>query len=140
MSGADRPEVRRLVGVYDADGTWIGELSYWVGARLGRRHCALCDITHGLVSERGTWRTCRAALPVPFNAHHRDDQPGAVRDAVSGAAPVVVAGTATGMVPLLGPDELAACGGSPEALVGALEAAVERCGLAWPGAEGAQDP
>jgi hypothetical protein len=39
--------VVRLVGVYDADGTPRGEIAYWVGARLGRTHCALCDITHG---------------------------------------------------------------------------------------------
>ena len=37
----------RLVGVYDADGTPWGEVAYWVGARLGRRHCSLCEITHG---------------------------------------------------------------------------------------------
>jgi hypothetical protein len=29
-------------------------LSSFIGARLGRAHCALCDITHGLVRERAT--------------------------------------------------------------------------------------
>jgi hypothetical protein len=48
---ARRP-VRRLVGVYDADGTLRGEVGYWVGARLGRAHCALCDITHSPIRER----------------------------------------------------------------------------------------
>jgi hypothetical protein len=33
-----------LIGVYAADGTVTGELAYFVGARLGRAHCALCDI------------------------------------------------------------------------------------------------
>ncbi len=38
--------VTTLFGVYDADATLWGEMSYWVGARLGVRHCGLCDITH----------------------------------------------------------------------------------------------
>ncbi len=51
MTSPDLDPVRhvvRLIGVYDADGTLRGELGYWVGARLGRRHCSLCDITHAL--------------------------------------------------------------------------------------------
>jgi hypothetical protein len=39
--------IRRLVGVYNANGTVGGELAYFLGARLGRAHCSLCDITHG---------------------------------------------------------------------------------------------
>lgn len=52
--------LRRVIGVYDADGTAWGELRYWIGARVGRAHCSLCDITHGLVHERAEWRAARA--------------------------------------------------------------------------------
>ncbi len=124
--------LQRLVGVYDADGTLRGELTYWVGARLGRAHCALCDITHGLARERAGWRSCRAGLPIAFDTYHRDDQPAAVRAAAGGRLPVVVAETERGVVPLLGPDELDACGGSVERLMRAVETAVERAGMAWP--------
>jgi len=127
-----RAAIRRLVGVYDADGTAWGELSYWVGARLGRAHCALCDITHGSVREKGEWRTCRAGLPVPFDTYHRNDQPDAVRAALHGAAPAVVAETADAVVALLDGPALDACGGSPDALVAAIERAVDARGLAWP--------
>ncbi|MBM3675565.1 MAG: hypothetical protein FJW88_11600 [Actinobacteria bacterium] len=123
--------IRRLVGVYDADGTLRGELAYWVGARLGRAHCALCDVTHGLLRERRDWRACRSGLPVPFATCHRDDQPEAVRDAAGGVVPVVVADTDAGQVVLLGPDEIEACAGSPERLVEALTAAAERRSLDW---------
>ena len=77
----------RLVGVYDADGTVRGELAYWVGARLGRTHCALCDITHGLVREQYEWKACRAGLPVLFDTYHRNDQPDAVAAASGGVVP-----------------------------------------------------
>ena len=122
----------RLVGVYDADSTLRGELSYWVGARLGRRHCSLCDITHGSVRQRPEWTACRAGLAVPFDTFHRDDQPDAVRAAAEAAAPVVVAETQAGeMVVLLGADELDACEGSIDRLMDAVESAAVRLRLAW---------
>jgi hypothetical protein len=125
---ADRRAVRRvvrLVGVYDADGTARGELAYWVAARLGRTHCALCDITHGLVRERSEWKTCRAALRVPFDTYHRDNRPEAVGAASGGVVPVVLAETDDGgFVVLLGPEELSECAGSAEQLGRAIESAV----------------
>ncbi|QXC60574.1 hypothetical protein KSP35_19970 [Aquihabitans sp. G128] len=124
--------VQHLVGVYDADGTLWGELSYFVGARLGRAHCSLCDITHGTLRERPDWRTCRDGLPVPFETYHRNDQPDRVRVLVGGSYPAVAAETDAGWVLLLGSAELEACGSSPEALVAAVEAAVEERSLRWP--------
>ena len=122
----------RLVGVYDANGTIRGELAYWFGARLGRAHCSLCGITHGLVRERQEWKACRAGLPVPFQTYHRDDQPAEVRAALGNAAPAVVAETTDGFTLLLGPADLDSCGGSIERLTSAIESAVECLGLAWP--------
>ena len=124
--------LRRLVGVYDADGSWRGELAYWVGARLGRAHCALCDITHGLARAKGEWHACRAGLPIAFATYHRDDQPDAVRRAAADRFPVVLAETDDGIVPLLGPVELDACGGSVERLMAAIEVAMGAAGIGWP--------
>ena len=130
---SDGPRLRRLVGVYDADHTLRGELSYWVGARLGRAHCSLCDITHGTFRVKADWQACQSGLPIPFDTFHRDDQPDAVRAAVAGAAPVVVAETDGGaIVPLLDGAALDACGGSVDALVAAVERAVADAGLTWP--------
>ncbi len=122
----------RLVGVYDADSTLRGELAYWIGARLGRSHCALCEITHGLVRERDDWRSCRAGLPIPFDTFHRDDQPDAIRTVLNGVYPAVVAETAAGVVVLLDPQQLTACNGSTERLIAAINDQVDRAGLAWP--------
>ena len=129
---ASTREIVRLIGVYNADSTLRGELSYWIGARLGRAHCSLCDITHGLVRERPAWATCRSALPVPFDTYHRDDQPDGVRAAIGDNAPAVVAETVDGIVPLLDSTELANCRGSIDALVEAIERKLAHCQLAWP--------
>jgi hypothetical protein len=125
---ASEPVVR-LVGVYDADGTPWGELRYWVGARLGRTHCSLCEITHGLVRERGSWQACRALLPVAFDTFHRDDQPVGARAGAGGRVPAVLAETTVGWTLLLGPDEIAACDGSGDALVLAMRVAAGAAGL-----------
>ena len=104
MTPTPNPKVtiRRLIGVYNAEGTVRGELTYWVGARLGRTHCGLCDITHGRIRERQDWRSCREGLPVPFDTYHRNDQPEAVRGIVGARLPAVVAETDQGLFLLLG--------------------------------------
>ncbi len=121
----------RLVGVYDADSTLRGELSYWVGARLGRRHCSLCEITHGSVRQRPEWKTCQDGLPVPFDTYHRNDQPGSIRVASGGEAPVVVAVTDAGHMLLLAAKDLDACDGSIDRLVEAIAESAVRLGLTW---------
>jgi len=124
--------IRSLIGVYDADHTVWGELRYFVGARLGRTHCALCDITHGLVRERDDWKACRPRLGASFDTYHRDDQPDAIRAATADTAPAVIAETTDGLVMLLGPSDLDACAGSPERLVTAIDAALRRSGVGRP--------
>ena len=130
MTGPDPSVVTRLVGVYDADHTLRGELLYWVGARLGRAHCALCDVTHGVVTAKRPWKEYRASLPVPFDTYHRDDQPSSTR--ALGVVPVVAAETAAGARVLLGPAALDDCRGSVDALRFAVAVALAESGLRWP--------
>ena len=128
-SDEGRRAVRRLVGVYDASGTVWGEVSYWLRARLGGDHCALCDITHGRLREKQEWRDCRAALPVPLETVHLDERDEALARATEGRAPCVVAVTDEGPEVLVDADRLAACQGSPRALVDAIVAAAEQRAL-----------
>ena len=128
---APTQRIVRLVGVYDADSTMRGELAYWVGARLGRRHCSLCEITYGSIRQRPEWKACQAGLPVPFDTYHRNDQPDTIRAAAGGHAPVIVAETDTGHTMLLASADLDACDGSIDRLVNAIEQSAIRLGLTW---------
>jgi hypothetical protein len=123
--------ISRLVGVYDADGSVLGELRYVVRARIGRAHCALCDITHGRVRERSEWRAAREHLPRPIDLFHRDDQPDEVRAAGGSSPPAILAETDRGFVLLLDGGGLEGCAGSPQRLVDAIETAVAARGLRW---------
>jgi hypothetical protein len=93
--------VVELIGVYDADSTLIGEMSYWIGARLGVTHCSLCELTHGLFTQKSEWRECAASLGVPFHTFHRDDAPADVLAAINGAFPAVLIRTDDGLSVIL---------------------------------------
>lgn len=106
----------RLVGIYDADATVWGEVSYWIGARLGRRHCSLCDVTHGVFTRKSSWDACASSLPHPFVAFHRNDMPDGLRQVVADQFPVIVLDDGMQPVVLLTGEEISRAEGSPEGL------------------------
>ena len=126
-----------LTGVYDADGGAIGELRYWIGARLGRAHCSLCEVTHSAIKERPEWRDTRSTLSVEFRTLHRDEQSQPVSTATNGLFPAVVAQDEDGETYLLlGPEDIEEIARHAEphlALVAAVEQAGTAIGLFWPG-------
>jgi hypothetical protein len=93
--------VTEFIGVYDADSTLIGEVSYWIGARLGRTHCSLCELTHGLFTEKREWKECATTLAVPFHTFHRNDAPADVLAVINGAFPAVLIRTDNGLSVIL---------------------------------------
>lgn len=113
------PEITHLYGVYDADATVLGEISYWVGARLGIRHCTLCDITHSMFFKKTAWKQRQAELlekyGVNFQTFHRNDQLDQVAKVISGAYPAVVAKDISGNFTLfMSEHEISAAGDSPD--------------------------
>lgn len=112
-------KINNLYGVYDADATILGEISYWLGARIGIRHCSLCDITHSLFREKVAWQNCQKELlnkhGVNFQAFHRNDQPDDVRKVINGQYPAVVAEDTEGNFSLFMNDQvITACGKDPQ--------------------------
>ncbi len=124
--------VRKLIGVYDAKGSFRGEVAYTVGKILGRRHCALCEITHGWSPvEKRASRACRAGLPVPFEIVHLDERTPAAVEASEGRTPTVLAETDEGLVELVDRETLDRLDRDPQFLVAAIEDAVVARGLDW---------
>lgn len=77
-------------GVYDADGGIIGELTYMCEKVFTRKHCFLCDITHGLLTMRGEWKDAVSAFPHDFELLHLNEQPAAMQAFTEGRAPCVL--------------------------------------------------
>lgn len=105
-------DIHELIGVYDADSTLVGEISYWIGARLGKRHCSLCELTHGLFTKKSEWTECSRNLAVPFRTYHRNDAPADVHHAAAGRYPIVLARTNAGVAAVLEPADIEAFDGS----------------------------
>jgi hypothetical protein len=111
------PSVTGLVGVYDADGSLLGEAAYVWGRMRGTRHCALCDITHGRVRRKAAWDRMVAGLGVPVELLHLDELPPDVAAATAeSGVPVLLARTAEGLRPLVGAAELDGLDGSVDRL------------------------
>ena len=127
----DLAPISGLIGVYDADSTLRGEISYWLGARIGRAHCSLCDITHGLFLQRSEWREWRGGLAVPFEMFHRDDAPADVAEALD-ATPAVLARSGAGLVVVMGRELLDRCSGDLEQFRFALSCRLDEMGFDMP--------
>ncbi len=118
--------VRRLIGVYNADGGVRGELAYAVGHLRGTANCALCDITHKGVRRRRSWDMFCEELGIPFDLVHRNERSADLLSFTGARTPTVVAELATGgLVEVLDVAALDAVAGDVEgfgrALAGALE-------------------
>lgn len=116
--------IASLTGVYNADGTVTGELKYALGKMFGSAHCALCDITHRGISEKGEYKRCRDALPVPMNTVHLDERDETLRRFTEGKTPCVVGHTDKGLVMVLDRAALEACEADVTKFRDALEAAI----------------
>jgi hypothetical protein len=64
---------QKLIGIYNAKGSLIGELQYFWGKIRGTAHCALCDITHGKLKEKNEFKKCKEGLDLPFELLHLDE-------------------------------------------------------------------
>jgi hypothetical protein len=124
--------VERLSLVYNANGGVLGELAYVLGKARGTADCALCSVTHGAIREKRAWRDLRESLPVPVAAYHLNERPAELAALTEGQTPCAVAHTNGDLAVVLGPAELAACGGGVEAFREALDAGLAQAGLAWP--------
>jgi hypothetical protein len=131
----------RLVGVYKADGSLRGEISYVVGHLLGRRHCSLCDVTHSPVRRKASWDRMAAGLGVPFELVHMDERDAATREVVAtwDAAPAVLVERDGVLTLLLSGEEIEAVHGDVDGFEALLRSALAARGLVVDGPAAAAD-
>lgn len=124
-------DVSELVGVYDADGSLLGELAYAWGKVRGTRHCGLCDITHSLVRRKPAWDAMAARLPVPVRLLHLDELDAPLREVVAATgAPVLLARRDEEWTTLVDAAGLDAMAGSVEAFEEVVRARLDGAGAA----------
>ncbi len=122
-----RREIAQLIGVYDADGGLRGEAAYVIGKMLGRRHCALCDITHSPLRRRPAWDAFVEELGLLVRLAHLNElsvAEAAIIERVG--APAVLALRADGtLTVLLDAEALEEAGGSVDGFAGLVRRALD---------------
>ena len=102
----------RILAIYDADFTVLGEIAYAIGKVTGTRSCSLCDISHGLNPlGKKNWRSYCETRP-EIEWIHRNDLDEELRTTLNCELPCVVArDSAGGCHTLLDSTELSDCNG-----------------------------
>jgi len=90
-----------LLGVYDANGGLRGEVAYALGHLLGRRECALCDVTHSTIRRKPAWDAMVASLGMPLRLRHLTELTAAESAAVGAVGAPVVLLVEDGLIELL---------------------------------------
>ncbi len=133
-----KPQIKQLIGVYNADGGFRGELAYLSGRLRQTVHCELCDITNSPVRRKKEWDLFTSTLPVPFELRHRnelEDQPDQIVHMALKAPPCVIAVTDEGPVVLLSTTDLAKARGDITILDGIMRNKIVARDLELPAAQ-----
>lgn len=112
-----------LIGIYNANGGLFGELSYLTQHLFQKKHCALCNITHGMNPlGKASWKQAASGLSVPIRTLHLNERDARMIAVMAkSSAPVILLLSPEGDRILLDAHELEICQGDPKALVKAIE-------------------
>jgi len=65
---------RVVFGIYNADGSFLGELQYSISKVVGKSSCSLCDLTHGWNPfGKRKWKTVCKSSDLDIQLIHRDE-------------------------------------------------------------------
>jgi len=105
------PSNYKIFGIYDGDGTILGEIKYFFAKHFLGKECSLCDITHG-DSFRGkpAWRNNLDQI----EWLHRNDQTEEMSAFTRNHLPMVIRQSNGHFDILLSADDLAKCKGDYE--------------------------
>jgi hypothetical protein len=113
--------MQEVVGIYNADGTIGGELSYAFTKLSRRGSCELCDVTHGWnpLGKR-SWKAAVEQSELNLTFIHRDE---ALPEqlAAAGQLPSIIALSDDGWQNIMTPSDFAAFKAEPGELIAEVE-------------------
>jgi hypothetical protein len=115
-----------IIGVYHANGGIFGEIAYVFGKLVGTTECALCDLTHRVVSEKSNVRSWRCSLPYPLSFLHLNELSATMSACVVNESPCVVIEHDGDLKILIRRDELKAMQGNEQSLMRCIESRVDQ--------------
>ena len=118
----DRRQI--VFGIYNADGTFFGELGYVIAKLGGKKSCSLCDVTHGWnpFGKRQWKRLCKSSS-LDIQLIHRDE---ATESQLQAAAdlPSFITEVEEGWTQIMTSTQITKLKSQPETIVSMLEYAI----------------
>lgn len=65
--------------IYNADGSFFGEISYFLKKLSGRDKCKLCDLSHNLIFQKKSWDDFLKELDRPHRVLHINELPESIK-------------------------------------------------------------
>ena len=118
----DRRQI--VFGIYNADGTFFGELGYVIAKLVGKKSCSLCDVTHGWnpFGKRQWIELCKSSS-LEIQLIHRDE---ATESQLQAAAdlPSFITESQEGWTQIMASTQITKLKNQPETIVLMLEDAI----------------
>ena len=111
-------------GIYNADGTFFGELGYVIAKLGGKKSCSLCDVTHGWNPfGKRQWKGLCKSSSLDIQLIHRDE---ATESQLQAAAdlPSFITEVEEGWAQIMASTQITKLKSQPEKIVSMLEDAI----------------
>ena len=118
----DRRQI--VFGIYNADGTFFGELGYVIAKLGGKKSCSLCDVTHGWNPfGKRQWKGLCKSSSLDIQLIHRDE---ATESQLQAAAdlPSFITETQEGWTQIMTSTQITKLKNLPETIVSMLEESI----------------
>lgn len=107
--------MQKIIAIYNANGSLLGEMRYVFDKVFFNKHCALCDITHGMsYKAKTTWLEQVESFAIAIETLHLDEINDDIRQVVVDKVPCVVITEGDSINIVMSNEELQACDCDPE--------------------------
>lgn len=101
----------KILCIYNASSTLLGEAKYLYNKYVQSQNCAMCDITHSVAWQKKQWQEVVASSEWTIETVHTNETPADLPAQIVAAFPCVVLAHTSKYDVLLTADELESCGG-----------------------------
>ena len=114
-------EKKVVFGIYNSDGSFLGELRYSLSKIFGKESCSLCHLTHGWnpLGKR-KWRTVCKSSDLDIHLIHRDEATASQLKA-AGDLPSFITESEGNWIQVMGTGQISEHENQPSELVSELE-------------------
>ena len=67
------PSNAMIYFIYNANGSFFGEINYFINKMIGREKCGLCELSHNIFFKRKSWELFLDELDAPYQVLHADE-------------------------------------------------------------------